>query len=242
MKLKVVGTGSSGNCYVLESSKGSCLVLESGVSYKKIEKYINYKPSLVVGCLITHEHEDHSKYFNSYESNGISCFMSNGTNQALTGSDKLNINPVNIGKWNKLKDFSFYPFKVKHDAKEPINYVVFHDEMGMMVFITDASSINQCISSPEHWLIEANYSEKELMDSKLNGDINCYLSDRIYDNHLSIEKTIDILKRNGGDKSKTITLCHLSNTNADASKFKKLVRSEIGLMCDIAKKGLIINL
>lgn len=55
MRLIVVGSGSSGNSYIL-SNEHEILVLECGISYKEIIKHIDYKPNRILSCLITHEH------------------------------------------------------------------------------------------------------------------------------------------------------------------------------------------
>ena len=55
MKLKVLGSGSAGNCYLLQNEK-EILIIECGISYKKILQRLNFNLSSVVGCLISHEH------------------------------------------------------------------------------------------------------------------------------------------------------------------------------------------
>ena len=58
--IKVIGSGSSGNCY-LANINGTQLLLECGLSFKTIQKALNFKLSSIEGCLVTHEHIDHSK-------------------------------------------------------------------------------------------------------------------------------------------------------------------------------------
>lgn len=55
MKVKTIASGSTGNCYVLETNKGS-LLIEAGIPIKRIKKALNYDFREVVGCLLTHEH------------------------------------------------------------------------------------------------------------------------------------------------------------------------------------------
>lgn len=55
MLLKVVGTGSSGNCYILEN-ENEALILEAGCRMKSALKTIDYNVSKISGVLITHEH------------------------------------------------------------------------------------------------------------------------------------------------------------------------------------------
>ena len=53
--IKVIGSGSSGNCY-LANINGTQILLECGLPFKAIQKALNFKLSLIEACLVTHEH------------------------------------------------------------------------------------------------------------------------------------------------------------------------------------------
>lgn len=56
MRIQVLGTGSSGNCYKVEIGTAT-LLLECGLPYKVIQRKLNYKLTREIdACLITHEH------------------------------------------------------------------------------------------------------------------------------------------------------------------------------------------
>lgn len=56
MEIEVLGTGSSGNCYLVKIGNAT-LMLECGLSFKTIQKKLNYKLTREVdACFITHEH------------------------------------------------------------------------------------------------------------------------------------------------------------------------------------------
>jgi len=59
MRLKVLASSSKGNSYILESPTGN-LLLEQ-VSMEGDIAGLDYDISKVVGCLVSHEHKDHSK-------------------------------------------------------------------------------------------------------------------------------------------------------------------------------------
>lgn len=61
MELKVLGSSSSGNCYIIDNGK-EALILEAGVRFQEVKKALGYNLRKVVGCLITHRHQDHAKY------------------------------------------------------------------------------------------------------------------------------------------------------------------------------------
>lgn len=54
-KLITLGSGSSGNAYILECENES-LLLECGISWDKILKGLNYKLLNVVGVCVSHAH------------------------------------------------------------------------------------------------------------------------------------------------------------------------------------------
>ena len=55
MKLKVLGSGSSGNCYLL-STENETLILDCGLPIKEIKKGLNFDLGGIKGVLVTHAH------------------------------------------------------------------------------------------------------------------------------------------------------------------------------------------
>jgi phosphoribosyl 1,2-cyclic phosphodiesterase len=55
VRIKIIGSSSHGNCYVLESETGS-LLIECGIQYKKIQQALNFDISSIQGCLVSHDH------------------------------------------------------------------------------------------------------------------------------------------------------------------------------------------
>ena len=74
MKLKCLGSGSSGNCYLLIASNGETLIIDPGLQIKEIKKALNWNISCVVGAVCTHHHADHAKSVKDLEQMGISVF------------------------------------------------------------------------------------------------------------------------------------------------------------------------
>lgn len=55
MLLKILGSGSSGNGYILETDS-EVLLLEAGIPVKEMKKAIGWNVMKICGCLISHEH------------------------------------------------------------------------------------------------------------------------------------------------------------------------------------------
>lgn len=56
MKLKVLGSGSKGNCYLLTSSKGKTLIIEAGLRNIEIKESLGFDLTSVEGLLLSHAH------------------------------------------------------------------------------------------------------------------------------------------------------------------------------------------
>ena len=70
LELKCLRSGSSGNCYFLETETET-LILDCGISIQEIKKSLRFDLKRVVGVLCTHGHADHSKSLSDFEYMGI---------------------------------------------------------------------------------------------------------------------------------------------------------------------------
>lgn len=52
---RTLGSGSKGNCYLIECSK-EALILDIGVSWDEVLKWLNYNIGGVQGILVSHGH------------------------------------------------------------------------------------------------------------------------------------------------------------------------------------------
>jgi phosphoribosyl 1,2-cyclic phosphodiesterase len=136
MVLKVLGSSSHGNCYILETEK-EALILEAGVKFSDLKQGMDYNISKIAGCLITHEHKDHSEYINGFLKAMIPVYASAGTirNTKIKGTWLPYI--CEAGNLFKLGDFRIIPFGTKHDAAEPLGFYINHPEAGNVLFATD---------------------------------------------------------------------------------------------------------
>lgn len=73
--IKVLASGSTGNAYIIQAEE-EILLLECGINFKEIKQGLDFDLSKVKGCLITHEHKDHSKAIKDVLAAGIDIYMS----------------------------------------------------------------------------------------------------------------------------------------------------------------------
>ncbi len=222
--IKALASGSSGNCYYVTDGS-TPLLLECGISIADIRRGLDYQLSSIEGCLITHEHNDHSRAVKDMMKAGIDCYLSSGTKDIL-GLDShraitiKNYQVFNIGSWQ------ITPFDVIHDSEEPMGYLLVSGT-NKVLFITDTGSIPSPMQFQglTHVLIECNYSPGIIEKNAQEGLIPPSTKRRIESSHLSIEQTVEFLKSINLDSIEEIWLIHLSNDNSDETMFKRAVQA-----------------
>ena len=239
MKLKVLGSSSSGNCYILENET-EALIIESGIHFSEVKKALNFNIAKITALLVSHEHGDHAQYAKLYAAAGIPVLGSNGTLAALNITQGR-LHPLQAYKTVKTGRFSVMPFNVKHDSAEPFGYIINHPETGNVLFVTDTKELPVTCEGLNNVLIEANYSD-EIADFNIrNGYLEPAQQRRTEKSHMSLEQCITTLKENDLSAVNNIVLIHLSSGNADATQFKQRVEIETGKTVSVAVRGLELN-
>ena len=239
MKLKVIGTGSKGNAYIL-SNGDEALLIEAGVNIKEIKQALDFDYSKVVGCLVTHEHMDHSKSIWDVMKLGINVYASFGTFKARFVADQPRAKKIVSKESFAIGNFKIMPFDVKHDAKEPLGFMIEHPDCGKVLFLTDTYYCKYTFPDLNNIIIEANYS-KEIIDRKFGADSGKeFLRNRILKSHFSLENCKDMLSANDLSKVNNIVLIHLSDSNSDEKQFHKEVSELTGKNVTVANNGMEI--
>ena len=240
MKLNVLGSGSSGNCYTLTDDQGNILIIECGIHQMEIKKGIAFNIGNVSGCLVTHGHMDHCKSISDILGLGVDVYASQGTLEETGTLEHHRSNVMAPMKKYKIGPYTVLGFKTIHDTKEPFGFIINHTESGNICFLTDSVYSPFRFANITHWLVEANYSE-EIMDDKIKNGGNKFLRDRVISSHFSFQNTMDMLNVNDLTKTRTITLTHLSDTNSHAEQFKSRTMELYGKNTYIAEKGLEVD-
>lgn len=240
MKLKIISTGSIGNAYILEN-ENEALLIECGVNIKLIKKAIDFNVSKIVGCILTHEHQDHAKSVNDVMTLGINVYSCKGTFDALGISNHHRAHNCNRVDTFKIGNFEIMNFDVKHDAAEPSGFLIRHPDCGKILFLTDTYYCEYTFKGLNNIIVEANYS-KEIIDRKYGIESNKeFLRNRILKSHFSLENCMGLLKANDLSQVNNIVLIHLSDSNSDEVEFQKQVQEVTGKNVTVASKNLEIN-
>lgn len=221
MKFKTIASGSSGNCYLLETDTGS-LLIEAGIPIKKIKRALGFDFSNIQGCLITHEHGDHSKAINDIAKLGIDVYASEGTLKALNCTGHRFI-PMKAKKAKTIGEFEVLAFDTEHDSVEPIGFLIRHENKKML-FATDTYYLRYKFNGLTHIAIECNYVRSVMEEGLESGTIDIKRVARTMKSHMSLENLIEFLKANDLSKVQEIHLLHLSDDNSSIPIIKDEIK------------------
>lgn len=228
--LKVIGSSSKGNGYILETDD-DILLIELGLPFIDYLRAMNYSEGLkkVRGALVTHSHKDHSGHIQSAFNHGVKVYST---------EDVVNTYPfVNIldsSSSMRFGSFTVQAYKVPHSV-ECYSFVIKHKDFGKMLFATDCSRFPYLIRGLNHIFIECNYSEDILFDRMCDGGT---ISSQ-YENHLSYDRCETSLKRLYNEDLQTIVLLHLSDANSDEQRYRGSLKQMFPCVptIDVADRG-----
>ncbi|MBK1994955.1 MBL fold metallo-hydrolase [Listeria ivanovii subsp. londoniensis] len=227
MNIKTIASGSKGNAYVISSGR-SRLLIECGINFDKIRKALNFDLSTVEGCLISHEHGDHSAGVKKMlRTSNIKIYASEGTLSALNVPDNRQFilkekQAQNVGDWTVL------PFRTEHDAEEPLGFMI-QQKNERLLFITDSYYVRYKFKNINYLMIECNYSADILEENVINKVVHPVQKKRVLQSHFSLENVKDFLKANDLSQLREIHLLHISDKNGDKERFKKEIQAITGI-------------
>lgn len=240
MKLRVIGSNSSGNCYVLDGET-EALVIECGCPLKDIKQAIDWKVEKIVGACVTHRHSDHSKYIHEILWAGIRVLALRDVFEEKNVTSHPFAIEIKPNKGYKVGGFKIQPFYVHHDVP-CVGYIIQHSELGKLLFVTDTAAMGYKIDGLTNIMIEANYAD-DIVDSNIeNGNLSVAMRNRLFGSHLSIDTAKRVLERQNLSQVENIILIHLSNGNSNEKRFIREVIELTGKHAYAANKGMAINL
>jgi phosphoribosyl 1,2-cyclic phosphodiesterase len=225
MEIRALASGSKGNAYLVSDGL-TPLLIECGIKFPDLRRMLNFRMSEIVGCLISHEHNDHCRAVQETLKAGIDCYMSLGTARALGVSNhRVHIvwaqEQFTVGTWTIL------PFDTVHDAVEPLGFLL-SSRAGKLLYLTDTAYCKYRFQGLTHIMIECNYSLDILRENTANRTISVDIKNRIIRTHFSLENVKEFLRANDLSQVQEIWLLHLSDTNSDAGRFKQEIQAITG--------------
>lgn len=251
MVLKCIGSGSDGNSYALIDSNGKILLLDLGLPKNKIVKAIDYRVSDIVGALLTHQHSDHSESVKDFLNCGIPIYTNKETAEFFKDFITTEMISVPEMKPFQCENFTITPFYLPHTKRDKetkqlipcpnFGYLIKHDEMGKMLYLTDLEYCKFNFHSLEinHILIECNY-QKELIQK------DGFIYDQYYEHklrgHMSLDCCKSFIQANKTNALRNIILCHLGAETTIAEECVAEVQKAANCPVYVAEKGMEIEL
>ena len=246
MELKVIGTGSKGNAYLLQQG-GESILLDAGLKWSEILSAIPGSISQIKGCLLTHEHQDHSKAVYDVAIHGIPVIMSPGTYEYLTEKNarlRLQNRLISLaeGEVIHFSTFTIMPVKALHDAEEPYAFLIRYDPtMETVLYATDTYDLPNAYPNVNHWLVECNYTMDKAR-TLLEEPEKAPLFERLIRSHMSLERLCKRLAPNDLTRTRTIVLIHISDERGDSDLMQNTVQRVTGIRTIAAYNGMEIKL
>lgn len=212
MTLQVIGSSSSGNCYILDN-ESEAIILECGMRFELVEKALSFNVSKIVCALVSHEHLDHSNFAKQYASRGIKICSTAATLDAI-GIDKARRMDLEPKAAYRFGGFLVVPFRTQHDAVDPCGFLIDCPDGNRVVFATDTYYLKYTFPKVNYFLIECNYSKEVLNKNVALGMVHPKVARRILHSHMSLERCIETLKANDLSQTKGIMLLHGSKDNS----------------------------
>lgn len=231
LTLKTIGTGSTGNCHVLNHGQ-KMLLLDAGLPINAIKKGIDYRISDVDGCVVTHVHDDHSKGVRKLRMMGIKVYRPYERFGGRVIMGDFNVNPIPLntdGKWLHTNgdgsECPIYGFLISVDGKN-------------ILYMTD---MEYCPNTFKSWnlqtmILGCNYEDDAEIEN-VTKEFHVRLG------HASLSTIKEIVRVNMTPSLRHIILCHIS-ASADADRMRNEVMgiTGAGVTVDIAAPGKTYNL
>lgn len=239
MVLKVLGSSSQGNCYILEN-KNEALIIEAGVRFIEVKKALGFDIRKVSGCLITHQHNDHAKYIKAMVESGFPTLALEEvwTAKGVTGSRAY---CIERGKGYRFGGFKVLPFDACHDVP-CVGYLIDHPETGRIMFLTDSCMCEYVFPGLNQVMIECNYSDAKLVEAINAGRTLPSQRERLMTSHMELNTCKGFLCANDLTNVANIVLLHLSDNNSDEKNFVSEIERQTGKVVYAAHTGLEIEL
>ena len=240
MKLHILGSNSLGNGYVLENDT-EALLIEAGVSMRHVKKALKWQLNKLVGAIISHEHNDHAKFVKEVTASGVvvlalkEVFNTHGLIGKPFTKEIIPFSGYKVG------GFKVQPLPVKHDVP-CVGYIVQHDDMGKMLFITDTVTFDYIVPGLTAVLIEANYADDILNENIAREPKKAAQRYRLLNSHMEIGQTKQRLAEQDLSAVENIVLIHLSDDNSDEERFVAEVRDQTYKTVWAAVPGMVIDL
>lgn len=216
LTLKCLGSGSSGNCYLL-NTESETLIIDCGVPIKEIKKGLRFDVNRVVGVLCSHEHSDHARSLKELEYMGIRRMA-----------------PFVVGHVRRshctMGSFDITSFDLPHNGVYNSGFLI-RVEGQTVLYMTDFEYCPYIFKKQKinHMLIECNYQKKYVSDDLVNYEHKLR-------GHCELDVCKEFVKVNRTEDLRSVILCHLG-FGANEDECERSIRKISGCPVYVAERG-----
>ena len=225
LRFKSLGSGSTGNATLVESSQGentSRVLIDCGLSMTELRTQLSpmgLDLEDIQALFVTHEHADHVGHAKQFGlKTGRPIFTSQGTQLAIQvhswGLREEQIQCASDSEVIHIGHLQLCPFTVPHDAREPLQLSLSDGEMKLGL-VTDlghvSSHVIRALQNCHALILECNHDEHMLRLSKYPSFLKARISGPL--GHLSNKDSAQLLRAVMNTGLKTVVAAHLSEKN-----------------------------
>lgn len=224
MQIKILASGSNGNCAILRDNDGNQIILDCGVGFDKITVELEWgKP---ISCLISHKHGDHynTQSIKRLELAGIKIFSEEQfSKNSYFVTNGYNVVAVRLPHCSECDSWAFVIYNTI--------------EKKSLFFATDCTELPNVADKPfDLFMIENNYDKETVFLNEAKGRVR----NIGYLNHLSMEYVLSWLEKRK-NKPRNLIVSHLSNSgNICVPQIKERYKGQAGQVF-IANQNLFIE-
>lgn len=223
MQIKILATGSKGNCYHVSDGVTE-LLIECGIRYTDIMRGLNYNVGNIGAVLVSHAHKDHSLCAAEMAEMGFEMLMPEKTAIELGLEFHPCVALAVQSKQYNVGTFGIVPFPLVHcntDGSECpcFGYLIASSATReKLLFATDTAYIKNRFKGLTHAMIEVNY-----ISNTLNGDVIPEVEKRRLKSHMSLETAVQFLESTDRSALKAIYAIHASETRCDRDEVYRTI-------------------
>ena len=249
MRFASLGSGSEGNCLIVEASDGAAVtrvMLDCGFGLRDAElrlARLGLEPDDIDAIVVTHEHGDHiggvPRFARKY---GMPVWMTYGTYVASglgasakpgARADAPQVLLIDHHASFSVGSLQIFPFPVPHDAREPAQYV-FSDGARRLGVLTDLGSVTTHVTSMlsgcDALVLECNHDAHMLAE----GGYPAMLKARVGGayGHLNNDQAAQLLSEIKHPGLRHVIAAHLSQQNNTPLRAQRALADSLGCGID----------
>lgn len=215
MLIKILATGSKGNCYHVSDGVTE-LLIECGIRYTDIIRGLDYSVGNIGAVLVSHAHKDHSLCAAEMAEMGFEMLMPEMTAIALGLEFHPCVALAVQSKQYNVGTFGIVPFPLVHcnsDGSPCVNFgylIASSATREKLLFATDTAYISNRFKGLTHVMIEVNYT-----DGTLDEGYVPEAERRRLKSHMSLDTATEFLESTDRSRLKAVYAIHASETRCD---------------------------